>query len=68
MVTRSGLIGGVAWNSGCAEFCAVWGLTPAKATTFSLKWNPVSDFGTRPQNAAYSSPPGRRLVSLGVGI
>lgn len=58
----SGLMGDVAWNSSCTEFCAVWGFMSAQAIVFNLKWDSVLDFRTLPQNAAYSSPSRRRLV------
>ncbi|KAM8770147.1 eukaryotic translation initiation factor 2A isoform 3-T4 [Rhynchonycteris naso] len=64
---KNGPIYDVAWNSSSAEFCAVYGFMPAKATVFNLKCDPVFDFGTGPRNAAYYSPHGQILVLAGFG-
>nr|KAF6477452.1 eukaryotic translation initiation factor 2A [Molossus molossus] len=64
---KSGPIYDVVWSSNSAEFCAVYGFMPAKATIFNLKCDPVFDFGTGPRNAAYYSPHGHILVLAGFG-
>ncbi|KAM8903631.1 eukaryotic translation initiation factor 2A [Spinachia spinachia] len=64
---KSGPIYDVVWSPGSAEFCVVYGFMPAKATVYSLKCEPIFDFGTGPRNAAYYSPQGHILVLAGFG-
>ncbi|XP_040043881.2 eukaryotic translation initiation factor 2A [Gasterosteus aculeatus] len=64
---KSGPIYDVVWSPGSAEFCVVYGFMPAKATVYSLKCEPLFDFGTGPRNAAYYSPQGHILVLAGFG-
>ncbi|KAL6104877.1 eif2a [Pungitius sinensis] len=64
---KNGPIYDVVWSPGSAEFCVVYGFMPAKATVYSLKCEPLFDFGTGPRNAAYYSPQGHILVLAGFG-
>ncbi|XP_059187592.1 eukaryotic translation initiation factor 2A isoform X2 [Centropristis striata] len=66
-LAKNGPIYDVAWSPGSTEFCVVYGFMPAKATVYSLKCDPLFDFGTGPRNAAYYSPQGNILVLAGFG-
>ncbi|KAM6931613.1 eukaryotic translation initiation factor 2A [Lycodopsis pacificus] len=64
---KNGPIYDVVWSPSSTEFCVVYGFMPAKATVYSLKCDPLFDFGTGPRNAAYYSPQGHILVLAGFG-
>uniref|UniRef100_A0A8C2WR42 Eukaryotic translation initiation factor 2A n=1 Tax=Cyclopterus lumpus TaxID=8103 RepID=A0A8C2WR42_CYCLU len=64
---KTGPIYDVVWSPNSSEFCVVYGFMPAKATVYSLKCDPLFDFGTGPRNAAYYSPQGHILVLAGFG-
>ncbi|ELT97619.1 hypothetical protein CAPTEDRAFT_157320 [Capitella teleta] len=64
---KSGPIYSVEWNPNSTDFCVVYGSMPAKATLYSLKCEPIFDFGTGPRNCVYYNPFGNMLTLTGFG-
>ncbi|XP_067013815.1 eukaryotic translation initiation factor 2A [Anabrus simplex] len=67
LLSKEGPIYSVEWSPKSSEFCVVYGFTPAKATLFNLKCEPVFDFGTGARNAIYYNPQGNILMLGGFG-
>lgn len=57
----------VDWNPNSSHFCVVYGYMPAKATLFSMKCEPIFDFGTGPRNICTFNPHGNLLCLAGFG-
>jgi translation initiation factor 2A len=64
---KDGPVGDVQWSPSGKVFVVVAGKTPAKATLFDAKCNPLCDFGEAPRNIVSWSPHGRFLVIAGFG-
>ncbi|XP_063224336.1 eukaryotic translation initiation factor 2A [Bacillus rossius redtenbacheri] len=67
LLGKEGPIYCVAWSPKSTEFCVVYGFSPAKATLFNLKCEPVFEFGTGPRNAIHYNPHGNILLLGGFG-
>ncbi|XP_022903675.2 eukaryotic translation initiation factor 2A [Onthophagus taurus] len=66
-MSKDGPIYNVAWSPKSQEFCVIYGFTPAKATLFNLKCEPVFELGTGPRNSIYYNPQGNILLLGGFG-
>ncbi|XP_022093860.1 eukaryotic translation initiation factor 2A-like [Acanthaster planci] len=64
---KKGPIYSIDWNPNSMDFCVVYGFSPAKATLFNLKCEPIYDFGTGPRNCVYYNPQGTVLCLAGFG-
>ncbi|CAH0557666.1 unnamed protein product [Brassicogethes aeneus] len=66
-LSKEGPIYSVEWSPKNQEFCVVYGFTPAKATIFNLKSEPVFELGTGAKNCVYYNPQGNLLLLGGFG-
>ncbi|KAJ3089197.1 hypothetical protein HK102_006976 [Quaeritorhiza haematococci] len=64
---KPGPIHDVAWAPNSKEFIVVYGTTPAKATLFDHRANPIYDFPAAPRNFVRFNPHGRVIVMAGFG-
>ncbi|XP_038050514.1 eukaryotic translation initiation factor 2A-like [Patiria miniata] len=66
-LSKKGPIYSIDWNPNSLDFCVVYGFSPAKATLFNLKCEPIYDFGTGPRNCVYYNPQGTVICLAGFG-
>ncbi|XP_059670472.1 eukaryotic translation initiation factor 2A-like isoform X1 [Cornus florida] len=64
---KEGPLHDVQWSYSGSEFAVVYGFTPAKATVFDKKCNPLLELGTGPYNTIRWNPKGRFLCLVGFG-
>ncbi|XP_005096415.1 eukaryotic translation initiation factor 2A [Aplysia californica] len=64
---KEGPVYHVEWAPNSQEFVVVHGYMPAKTTIYSLKCEPVFDFGTGPRNVCAFNPQGNILCLAGFG-
>ncbi|XP_026421073.1 eukaryotic translation initiation factor 2A-like [Papaver somniferum] len=64
---KEGPVHEVRWSSTGAEFAAVYGYMPAKATVFNKKCHPLLELGEGPYNTIRWNPKGRYLCLAGFG-
>lgn len=64
---KTGPVYHVEWSPNNTEFIVVHGYMPAKVTLYSLKCEPVFDFGTGPRNECCFNPQGNILCLAGFG-
>jgi translation initiation factor 2A len=64
---KQGPVYHVQWAPNTTEFVVIYGYMPAKTTIFSLKCEPVFDFGTGPRNICAYNPQGSILCIGGFG-
>jgi len=64
---KAGPVYHVEWSPNNTEFIVVHGYMPAKVTLYSLKCEPVFDFGTGPRNECRFNPQGNILCLAGFG-
>ncbi|GJQ85744.1 hypothetical protein Trydic_g12149 [Trypoxylus dichotomus] len=66
-MSKDGPIYSVSWSPKGQEFCVIYGFTPAKATIFNLKCEPIFELGTGPKNSIYYNLQGNILLLGGFG-
>ncbi|CAG5136611.1 unnamed protein product, partial [Candidula unifasciata] len=59
---KQGPVYHVEWAPNSTEFVVIYGYMPAKTTIFSLKCEPVFDFGTGPRNICSFNPQGTNIL------
>ncbi|BFZ00515.1 hypothetical protein BsWGS_03554 [Bradybaena similaris] len=64
---KQGPVYHVEWAPNNTEFVVIYGYMPAKTTIYSLKCEPVFDFGTGPRNICSFNPQGNILCIGGFG-
>lgn len=66
-LAKEGPIYSIEWEPAGNQFVVVYGFMPAKATMYSLKGEPVFDFGTGPRNLGLFNPQSSLLMLGGFG-